>query len=252
MLALAAAAVDVWQVPAALCRTCVELLPIGGASVSITASSSVRTLWYASDDTSARLAETQYTLGDGPCQSALDLGAPVLAGDLTQGPDARKWPVFAVQAVGLGVLATFSLPLGSGALAIGTLDLYRTTTGALSPRELGIAMMIKDAVTFAVLNLSNGHPESADADGGGVASWVEAAEADRTEVHQAVGMVMIQLGTDPEKALDYLRARAFAQGQTVSEVAQDVIDRSFSFQRQASIDGEDPDGRSRGTFEEER
>ncbi|MGW2226747.1 GAF and ANTAR domain-containing protein [Streptomyces formicae] len=252
VLTAAAVDVDVRQVPAALCRACVELLPISGVSVSITAGSSVRTLWCASDDTAARLAEAQYTLGDGPCQSALELAAPVLAGDLTQGPDARKWPVFAVQAVELGVLATFSLPLGSGALAIGTLDLYRASVGALSQRDLGIAMMIKDAMTFAVLNLGNGSQESTDTDGGGVASWVEAAEADRTEVHQAVGMVMIQLGTGPEQALDYLRAHAFAQGQTVSEAAQSVIDRRFTFQRQASTDDDRPDGRSRGTFEEER
>ncbi|MGW6950206.1 PP2C family protein-serine/threonine phosphatase [Streptomyces xanthophaeus] len=46
-----------------------------------------------------RLAEAQYTLGDGPCHTALTRRAPVLAGDLTRGLDADRWPVFAQQAV---------------------------------------------------------------------------------------------------------------------------------------------------------
>ncbi|MBC9714704.1 GAF and ANTAR domain-containing protein [Streptomyces sp. TRM66268-LWL] len=233
----AAAAGDARQVPAALCRACVALLPITGASVSLASGSTVRALWFASDETAARLAEAQYTLGDGPCQSALRLSAPVLAGDLTQGPDVGRWPVFAHQAVELGVRAAFSLPLGSGAQAIGTLDLYRDTPGALSWRELGIAMMVRDAVTFAVLNLGNGHPAAADPVEGGVASWMEAADADRTEVHQAVGMVMIQLGVDPEQALDRMRARAFVRGRTVSEVAHEIINRSYRFSREGDDQG---------------
>lgn len=101
------------QVPAQLCQVCVEVLPVSGASVSLSDYSRMaRTTWCASDDTAARLAEAQYTLGDGPCHSALALAAPVFAPDLAQAPDAQRWPFFARQAVELGVRAVFSLPLG--------------------------------------------------------------------------------------------------------------------------------------------
>ncbi|MFE7115529.1 GAF and ANTAR domain-containing protein [Streptomyces sp. NPDC057654] len=224
-----AAAADPRQLPATLCRACVELLPVTSASVSIVGSRTVSALWCASDRTAARLAEAQYTVGDGPCQSAIELVAPVLAPDLTRGPDARRWPVFAQQAVELGVRAVFSLPLGTSAQAIGTLDLYRDTTGELSERDLRIALLARDAVTFAVLNLQIA-PDSRDqAAGTGVASWVEAAEADHMEVHQAIGMVMVQLGVDPEQALDRMRAYAFVQGRTVTEVSQDVLARTVRF-----------------------
>jgi len=231
------------EVPELLCQVCVDLLPVTGASISITGSRTARALWCASDRTAARLAEAQYSLGDGPCQSALDRAAPVLAPDLTKGPDARRWPVFAYQAVDLGVRAVFSLPLGAGALAIGTLDLYRDTAGPLSSRDLRIALLARDAVTFAVLNLEVGSDGFASPDEAGVASWVDAAEADHVEVHQAVGMVMVQLGIDPEQALDRLRAHAFAQGWTVTEVAQQILARTLRFQPEA--DDEQLKGRGR-------
>ncbi|MEV0219842.1 GAF and ANTAR domain-containing protein [Streptomyces sp. NPDC050704] len=236
----AAARASAQEVPALLCRACTDLLPVSGASISIAAAgSSVRALWCASDRTAARLAEAQYTLGDGPCQNALDRVAPVLAADLTQGPDARRWPVFAQQALALGVRAVFSLPLGTSVLAVGTLDLYRDTTGPLSDRDLRLALLTRDAVTFAVLNLHSGGDGHDRANGAGVASWVDAAEADHTEVHQAVGMVMVQLGVDPQQALDRLRARAFTQGRTVTEVAQDVLARVLRFRPEADDASQD-------------
>lgn len=256
-LTRAAQGLDAKEVPAALCRASLRLLPVTGISVSLGAGNSVRALWCASDETAARLAEAQYTLGDGPCRTALELVAPVLAPDLTKGPDARRWPVFARQAVELGVLAVFALPLGTGGQAVGTLDLYRDTLGTLSERDLRIALLVSDAVTFAVLNQMPGTDDSAQPDDGGVASWVEAAEADHAEVHQAVGMVMVQLGVDPQQALDRLRARAFVLGRTVTEVARDVLTRSVRFRPETdpgTDPGTDPDvdtGR-RGTNEEGR
>lgn len=110
-----------------MCRACVELLPITGASISLTAGSSARALWCAGDDTASRLAEAQDTLGDGPCQTAINRATPVLAGDLTHGSDARRRPLFAHQAVELGVRAVFSLPLGASVLTVGTLDLRGRT-----------------------------------------------------------------------------------------------------------------------------
>ncbi|MFE0101296.1 GAF and ANTAR domain-containing protein [Streptomyces sp. NPDC059009] len=250
-LAAAARRVAPRQVPAALCRLCVELLPVTGASVSLTAGGSVHTLWCASDSTAARLAEAQYTLGDGPCQTAVDLVAPVIAADLTRGPDARRWPVFAHQAIELGVRSVCSLPLGSSGQAIGTLDLYRDTAGTLSGQELQIALLVRDTATFAVLNLMPDPDGDGQAPEGGVASWVEAAEADHAEVHQAVGMIMVQLGVDPQQALDRLRARAFTQGRTVTELARDVLTRTLRFHQETGQDPGDAE-RQPGTEQEGR
>lgn len=154
--------------PAALCRACVDLMDITGASVSLVGEDvDTRTLWWSSDDVAGRLAEAQYTLGDGPCLTVVTLVAPVLAGDLTSGADAARWPVFAQQAVGLGVRAVFSLPLGSSAIAIGSLDLYRDRAGPLSERDRSFAFAAADAITTAMLALQAG-----DAGTGMDGSWL--------------------------------------------------------------------------------
>ncbi|MFF4540008.1 GAF and ANTAR domain-containing protein [Streptomyces aureus] len=235
-----AAGVDAGRVPEALCLACARLLPISGASVSISASRMLRTTLCASDTTAARLAEAQYTLGEGPCQSAFEVAVPVLASDLTQGPDTRRWPVFAQQALQLGVRAAFSLPLGVGAEPVGTLDLYCETSGGLSDRDLRIALMVRDAITFAVLNLESATAARPGEDPDEVAAWIAAAEADHTEVHQAIGMVMVQLDVDPQQALDRMRGRAFTEGRTVSEVAEDVVARRLRF-RPDTGPGQGPD-----------
>ncbi|MFF8861647.1 GAF and ANTAR domain-containing protein [Streptomyces sp. NPDC015139] len=241
--AAARGADDAGRVPGALCQACVRLLPITGSSVSISGGKGVRITWCASDRVAARLAELQYTVGDGPCQTALEQGAPVVAADLTQGPDARRWPIFAHEAVGLGVRAVFSLPLGVSGAAVGTLDLYSDRAGGLVEQDLRTALWVRDAVTYALMSLQAAtHAEAEGEAEDEVASWVAASEADHTEVYQAVGMVMVQLDVDPEQALDRLRARAFADGRTVSQLAREVLARKLRFRPEPDGPGPSGDG----------
>ncbi|MGW6414814.1 GAF domain-containing protein [Streptomyces sp. NPDC055055] len=209
--------------PAVLCRACVDLLDITGASVSLGGGNDVQALWWSSDPVAGRLAEAQYSLGVGPCQSALALAAPVLAADLTAGTDARRWPVFAQQAGELGVRAVFSIPLGTAGLAVGTLDLYRDRPGPLSARDQSFAFPVADAITTALLAIHAQQPP------GDEATWLSAAESDHEEVHQATGMIMVLLGLDVPQALARLRAHAFTLGQSVTEAARDVIAGRVTF-----------------------
>lgn len=224
LAAAARGAGDPRRIPDALCTECVRLLPVTGASVSISGGRGIRVTWCASDRVAARLAELQYTVGDGPCQTALDQGTPVFAADLAGRRDTCRWPIFAHEAVGLGAAAVFSLPLGVGGTAIGTLDLYCDRPGDLSEPDLRTALWVRDAMTDALTGLRPTGEE------GETASWVHGSQADHTEVHQAVGMVMVQLDVDPEQALDRMRARAFAEGRTVTQVARKVLARKIRFQ----------------------
>ncbi|MFF6878167.1 GAF and ANTAR domain-containing protein [Streptomyces sp. NPDC012474] len=211
------------EVPGALCRTCLALLPeVSGLSVSVLGGGSTGVVLCASDDVAARLAEIQFTLGEGPCREAARLHAPVFATNLPRAADRRRWPLFSIQAAKAGVEAVFSLPLASAGSALGTLDLYRATPGSLSADRLRTAMLVADAVTLAVIAL-----EQASPDPEGVVTWLAGAESDREEVHQATGMIMMQLGVSAEEALLRLRARAFAQGRTAMEVARAIVDRSM-------------------------
>jgi hypothetical protein len=211
------------RVPQRVCELSTELLPVSGASISLMAQSARRTLC-SSDDRAAELMETQYTLGVGPCLTAFSSGAPVLAADLSGGADAHQWPVFAQQALQLGVKAVFSFPLAIGAIAAGTLDLYRDATGTLAEAELGVALLLADTATLSVLRIYSSSGETEYAQGAGDMAWL-GGDAGHDEVHQATGMVMVQCGVGAEEALLRLRARAFADGVTLARLARDVVER---------------------------
>ena len=63
----------------------------------------------------------------------------------------------------------------------------------------------------------------ADAAPGALGAELESGGNFRFVVHQAAGMVAVQLGVPVERALLRLRAYAFSSGRTVSDVAADVV-----------------------------
>jgi GAF domain-containing protein len=199
------------EVPGRLCETAVRLLPVTGASASLRADG-VPVRLCARGDRATYLAELQATLGDGPCVSAAESGAPVLACDLTAGADAGRWPVFAQQATAVGIRAVYALPLGGDAGCLGTLDLYRDTPGELTGPQLRLARLVAGVMTVALTALTRGEE-----------AWLDDLAGDHDEVYRAVGMIMVQLGVGADEALVRLRADAFARGRTAHDVARDVL-----------------------------
>ncbi|MDN3023571.1 GAF and ANTAR domain-containing protein [Streptomyces sp. S.PB5] len=214
------------EMPGRLCDVAVTLLPVTGASVSLR-SNGLPVQLSSSSHQAARLADIQATLGDGPCLHAARLGAPVLAADLTEGRDNRRWPVFAQQAIAVGVAAVYSIPLGNDAVCVGTLDLYRDTPGELTNRELRTAQLVAGVITVALMALPHGD----DNGPGGDEPWLSGLATDYDEVYQAIGMIMAQLGVGSEEALARLRAHAFAHNRTALEVARDVVSHRKRFDR---------------------
>ncbi|MEU1849438.1 GAF and ANTAR domain-containing protein [Streptomyces sp. NPDC019990] len=206
------------EVPGRLCEVAVELLPVTGASVSLRGDG-MPVQVSASSEHAAHLAQIQATLGDGPCQSAVEDRAAVLACDLTSGRDADRWPVFAQQATAAGTRAVYALPLGCEGVCVGTLDLYRDSPGGLTDRQLRVARLVAGVMTAALMSLPHGD-EAGARDG---EDWLSGLAAGHDEVCQAVGMIMAQLGLGADDALARLRGDAFAHGRTALEMARDVI-----------------------------
>jgi hypothetical protein len=65
-----------------------------------------------------------------------------------------------------------------------------------------------------------------DADDGG---WVDHAFGHRAEIHQATGMVLVQLGINATDALARLRGYAFVHRRLLLDVARDVVERRLVF-----------------------
>lgn len=222
--ALAEAAEDRTTSPRRICDLCVAMLDVTGAGISMMTEAGSRGVVYATDDVAAQIEDLQLTLGEGPCVHSVRSGVPVLIPDLEVPDDVAvaRWPAFMKGAGVVGVRAVFAFPLRIGAINVGALDLYRDRPGELSGAHLRAGFMAADAAALALLRA---HTERADA----IADDVETRSAFELQVHQATGMVQTQLGVTTEEAFLALRARAFALGRPLVDVATDVVARRLRF-----------------------
>jgi hypothetical protein len=218
-----------------LCEAAVHTLPVAGASLTLTSAVGHRSLLAASDELSAHLDELHFTLGEGPAVDAVSRGHPVLVGDLADRATAGRWPAFSGVATEAGVGAVFALPLQIGAICLGVLVAYRAEPGRLAADDLGQALRLADAATDAPLDLAAPTGEPAQHDGNGAPrdnhNHPTATYSFGAEVHQASGMLKVQLGVSIEVALARLRAYSFAQGRPVSEIAREIVAGTLSLER---------------------
>lgn len=219
-----------------ICQACVAGLGVDGAVLSLlTATTSRVTLW-ATDAIAAQIEELQFDLNEGVCMEAAETGRPVLVGDLRHSRETAHWPMFAAAVIEqTPVKALFALPIQSGTVNLGVLDLYRMQAGDLS------AAQYRDALAAVVIVASmisgpdadspmqdrpSGHPGGRAGTGG---SWLDDSLSHRAEVHQATGMALVQLGITAPEALARLRAHAFAHQRQLIDVAKDVVARRLRF-----------------------
>jgi hypothetical protein len=178
----------------------------------------------ATDDVSAKVEDLQLTLGEGPCVDCVRDGIPVLIPDLTERTDfsIERWPAFIEGAGAVGVRAVFAFPLRIGAINIGAMDLYRDKPGDLESDELPAALVASDAAADALLHLDIPRDGARD-------DRPDYGTGYHPQVHQATGMIQVQLGVPTNEAFIRLRARAFATGRTLLDVAGDVVARRTRF-----------------------
>ncbi|MDQ1367546.1 MAG: hypothetical protein QOJ52_1160 [Acidimicrobiaceae bacterium] len=205
-----------------LCSACAETLSVAGAGITLIAVDGAQVAMCASNPTVRGLAELEFTLGEGPASDTHQRGVPVLECDLVHAPPAR-WAAFAGSAVDAGIGAVYAFPLRLGAARLGALIAYQEHPGTLSEETSADALAAADVITRAIVSRQAGMPEEA--------LLAELADdgAFRAQVHQAAGMVSVQLGISVGDALSRLRARAFAADRTIGDVAADVVSRRLRF-----------------------
>jgi GAF domain-containing protein len=206
-----------------VCRAYVAGLDVDGAAISLlTASSACQTLC-ATDATAELLEELQFSLGEGAGVEAAVTGRPVLVADLHHTTQVSRWPLFAAAVEEQSeVGALFAVPLQWGAINLGVLDLYRTAPGSLSEAQLRDVMSATDIAALMFLTVRTDPGDGA---------WLDHSAHGRVEIHQATGMVLVQLGVSATDALARMRAYAFVEQRLLSDVAHEVVSRRLCFTR---------------------
>jgi len=196
-----------------------EALGVDGVAVSLVTEAGLTELLWCSDEVTRRFEDLQLTLGEGPGADAVRTGALVWVPDLARVRHAR-WPALAMEAPDLEARAVFCFPMGIGAIRVGVLTAIRRTPGPLTPQQADDALILASALTARSLDLNSAEPRlDTPAPDGSPHSLLHAV------VHQATGMLSVQLALPLPQALLRLRAHAYSSGRSITDISKDVVDR---------------------------
>lgn len=203
---------------ACLIAACVDVLGVTGAGIMVMVDGAHRGTVGGSDDAIRLVEDLQFTLGVGPCIDTCSTGLPVLEPDLAN-PAVSRWPGFSEPVVDAGVAAIFGFPVQIGGRGLGALDIYCYAVGDLRPEQHADALIMADMIANEILGWQ------AEAEPGTLASELDQPEPLRFVVHQASGMLSVQLDLTVDDALASLRAYAYAEERPIGDVAADIVHR---------------------------
>jgi hypothetical protein len=220
-----------------LCRAAVAELKVAGTTVTLM-SDGHQGIVAASDEAIRSMDDLQFDLGEGPSRDAFASGRPVLLVDLAR--SGGRWPGFSTAATEAGIGAVYAFPLQLGAVRFGVLTLYAADPDTMRHQELSACAHFARLATELLIDSAGAHPPHHDHKG--AERFLEDDVHVRTEVYQAQGMVMVDLGVSLAEALARLRARAFAESNPLNELAADVVAgrRSLPADSEADDDPGDP------------
>lgn len=207
----------------ALCATCSDVLSLPGAGILLLDRTGAHTSLWVSDPVMESVEELQSLVGAGPCVEAGTSGTPAIEPDLARAR-ADRWLGFAEPAVAAGAGAVFGFALQVGGARIGALNLYRGHAGALSDVQHADALVLAEVATNVILaELAGATPELMTIE-------LRDVGLGHHQVHQAAGMISVQIGSSIGDAMVRLRAHAYASGETLRAVAAEVVARRRRFE----------------------
>lgn len=226
-----------------LCRGAVDLLGAAGAVLTCDPAGPGRYAACATDEVAVRLDEIEELVGDGPgvraFRSGRSVGAvlgtvsPVGAAGATDAPADGGLPVFTVVAAEVAPVdrpvAVRSWPVRSAGSTVGVLTVH----GLPTDPGLGVGHAVPTARSgeTAATRATDPVPDGqvlADALAPSLLGTGPLDLLDR-RLHRAVGMVVAQTGLPPADAAALLRARAWARGERVADLAVAVLGRGVTF-----------------------
>lgn len=210
---------------ARLCEAGRQMLDADGASMTLDYAGNGRLMVHATDEMSAKLDDLQDVVGEGPSFDAAHTGDVVVA-RLGDG-DENRWALFSDRLVDVGFAGTLvAVPLRAELSVLGVLSLHRR--GPDQDEDLVSARFLGATVGTAILQDPRvGRPDHVSKE-----AW-----ATRSQIHQATGMIVAQVGVRTEDAMALMRGQAFARNTSLVEVARDIVGRRINF-RDFTIEGD--------------
>ena len=211
---------DVVDLLQTLVDTCAELLDASAAGLMLADSSGELAVVASTSEKSLLVEMMQLSSGSGPCVECFTTGAPVTVSDVAELGD--RWPGFREAALGQGFRSVHGVPLRLRGNVIGTLNLFRTSTGALTDEDLSVAQGLADVATIGILQ------ERAIREADIAKNQLQHALDSRVLIEQAKGVIAYMHDVDMDEAFQTLRRYSRSNNQNLRDVAELVVNRSIA------------------------
>jgi GAF domain-containing protein len=167
-----------------------------------------------SDRRAALLEELEAEHGEGPCVDAFDDKEPVSAGDLRHDD---RWPAFAPDAAGRGLLAVLTSPIPYSDQAVGVVAVFAAAPHDWTEAEREAIVAFTELVALLILNAMEARER------GKLAGELQVALDSRVVIEQAKGVLVGRHGLTTRQAFERLRRQARDQRRPLTEVARGVV-----------------------------
>ena len=210
---------DVVELLTDLTADCVRLLDVSSAGLLLADARAVLHVMAASSERTRELEVFQVQRAEGPCRDSYLAGAPVSVADLSQ--EADRWPLFVPHARQAGFASVHALPMRMLGTRLGTLGLFGTEVGALSPADLGLGQALADVASVALVQ------DRTTSDQKLLNEQLQTALSSRVVIEQAKGVLAQQGEIDMVGAFRTLRLYARDHNQRLTDVARAVVGREL-------------------------
>ncbi|HVE27798.1 MAG TPA: GAF and ANTAR domain-containing protein, partial [Sporichthya sp.] len=162
--------------------------------------------------------EAQYREGRGPCLDAWRDNAVFRVPRVEDCED--KYPAFTAACQQHGVRSTLSLPMRSGEMALGAVNLYARAPEAFSDDDEALGRDLAVAGAAVLVNVS-AYWSAFD-----LSAQLSQALDSRAVIEQAKGMLMAGTpGLTPDQAFDMLRSASQRENVKLRDIAKRIVER---------------------------
>ncbi|MGZ0153573.1 GAF and ANTAR domain-containing protein [Kribbella sp. WER1] len=173
----------------------------------------------ASSEPTDRLQQLEQQIVEGPAHDSYDSATRIDCLDLAGAGDT--WPQYAVAASQRELRAVHAFPLLILGRAVGTLTMFRSTTGALGIDVLEAGQALANT---AALGVEGHHATQYHT----LADQLQIALDSRVLIEQAKGLLAERLGVSLEESFTVLRQHARRNGRRLVDVATEVLNGSLA------------------------
>ena len=203
-----------------LVDTSVNLLDSAAGGLLLADDLGVLTLVASTSEETSLVELLQLESGQGPCMQAFHDGRVIEVPDIARSDEA--WSEFRDGALAQGFLAVLAVPMRLRDDTIGTLNLFRSTTGSMASADIAIAQGLADIATIGILH------ERAVRESDLAREQLQHALSSRVIIEQAKGVIAQLHGVDMNAAFRTLREYSRNNNVALRDVAELVVLRSLT------------------------